>query len=1190
MPVARIGDMTLIGGPILSGSPGVLAGFPSGKPCSPAANLLSIGSPVNPAIGAKVLVNEVDLSLPCELPFTLARSYSSYKTATPSAVGILGPAWKSPLDVSLTVKNREIILHDQEGRSIYFEQLIEGSSLFSPSENIWLLRGGKEELIGGNPALGNIWKQIPLEYRLDRNSYFVMNNVLGPISIYHYPHQNHQDETAIYPQPVAEKRHLVMTVDIFGNRVHYEREKEGEQLITQITDSAGRVFRLEYEQLFKKNFNNAHKNGYGEDSGWRLMALFLENDPLFDLLPKKALVEYRYTSKGELSAVIDRSGKECREFTYDPHHIARMVGHNYSGRPMTTYRYDAAGKVIEQHNPEGLSYYFSYGTDEAIVKDNLDRVDHYFFAGEKGLRRVVKHIRKDGTIVENKFDHNGRLIAQIDALGRRKSFDLDVASGKVVGKTTDDGQEYRYDYNSMGLVVRTKTPSEEITEYHYDDYGRLIEEVNHLDEKISYQYGKNSARLAKKINPLGQATSYEWNLYGQKIAETTAEGHTTRFNYDQWGNVEEIRYEEGVLEKNRYDARNRLIESSTQTQATTYYRYNDAGDLIRLTYADGSYKTMEYNSQGLMIKSEYADQIQKYHYDSAGRMVKFINENSAEAFFEYDVMDRLIKEVGVDQREKYYLYNEVGLLTEEREQELLVTYHYNHQDQLVKKEYQDPDVGAETIKYDYQTGRLHSCEKLVDDEVVGVRFGYDALGRIAKETQWVNQGKERVWQYEISHRYNALGVREASKIEGLPEHLYEVDSEKYLTALRFGARALLAIDRDALYREKHRQFGQYILRSEYDKAGHLAKNIAEDHALTILNRHYQYDVKGQLIQTLTNSGETQYHYDVTGRLDNVISNNYTREYHYDKAGNRLPNVAHPLYPQFTENRLMEDELYFYHYDHFGNLIKKEHRFDDENHQYFYNCAQQLVRFEKYVGTDKVKETHFRYDGFGRRISKEISNFCDREFINETHYWYGWDQEKLVTIEHDEERIHTLYNPASLEPLIRIAQPLPLPEKVETLSELISSGVEVELPDLIKDRFDRVEREIRAGALSGEMAEWLADMGFDEQSIKAFLPDIPENSQVTMHYYQCDPSGTPFALINENGVIEWEIELDPLGNKIREENEKKLYQPLRLVGQFYDGDSGLHYSLNRYYDPMNGRYISQAPRTPELTTVNPYLAH
>jgi YD repeat-containing protein len=101
--------------------------------------------------------------------------------------------------------------------------------------------------------------------------------------------------------------------------------------------------------------------GYGTDSGIRLDAVWLAHDPVYpDTLPVRPLVRYTYTPRGELAAVYDRSGTPVRSFTYDGTHPGRMVAHQFTGRPPVTYRYDAAGRVVEQRNPAGLSYTYGY--------------------------------------------------------------------------------------------------------------------------------------------------------------------------------------------------------------------------------------------------------------------------------------------------------------------------------------------------------------------------------------------------------------------------------------------------------------------------------------------------------------------------------------------------------------------------------------------------------------------------------------------------------------------------------------------------------------------------------------------------------------------------------------------------------------------------------------------------------------
>ncbi len=71
-------------------------------------------------------------------------------------------------------------------------------------------------------------------------------------------------------------------------------------------------------------------------------------------------------------------------------------------------------------------------------------------------------------------------------------------------------------------------------------------------------------------------------------------------------------------------------------------------------------------------------------------------------------------------------------------------------------------------------------------------------------------------------------------------------------------------------------------------------------------------------------------------------------------------------------------------------------------------------------------------------------------------------------------------------------------------------------------------------------------------------------------------GTPQALMQPTGQIDWQIELDPWGNTLKEYNPLDLYQPIRMQGQQLDEDSGLFYNRYRYYDPKLGRYISRDP--------------
>ncbi|EDS8862045.1 RHS repeat family protein, partial [Salmonella enterica subsp. salamae] len=136
----RQGDMTQYGGPVVQGSAGVMIGAPTGVACSVCPGGMTSGNPVNPLLGARVQPGETDFALPGPLPFVLSRTYSSYRTKTPAPAGLFGPGWKAPFDIRLQIRDKELILNDNGGRSIHFAPLFPGETAFSRSESFWLAR------------------------------------------------------------------------------------------------------------------------------------------------------------------------------------------------------------------------------------------------------------------------------------------------------------------------------------------------------------------------------------------------------------------------------------------------------------------------------------------------------------------------------------------------------------------------------------------------------------------------------------------------------------------------------------------------------------------------------------------------------------------------------------------------------------------------------------------------------------------------------------------------------------------------------------------------------------------------------------------------------------------------------------------------------------------------------------------
>jgi RHS repeat-associated protein len=77
-----------------------------------------------------------------------------------------------------------------------------------------------------------------------------------------------------------------------------------------------------------------------------------------------------------------------------------------------------------------------------------------------------------------------------------------------------------------------------------------------------------------------------------------------------------------------------------------------------------------------------------------------------------------------------------------------------------------------------------------------------------------------------------------------------------------------------------------------------------------------------------------------------------------------------------------------------------------------------------------------------------------------------------------------------------------------------------------------------------------------------------------YFYQNDHLGTPQKLTAINGAVVWAAKYSSFGEASIE--VETVENNLRLPGQYYDQETGLHYNWHRYYDPATGRYLTPDP--------------
>ena len=80
----------------------------------------------------------------------------------------------------------------------------------------------------------------------------------------------------------------------------------------------------------------------------------------------------------------------------------------------------------------------------------------------------------------------------------------------------------------------------------------------------------------------------------------------------------------------------------------------------------------------------------------------------------------------------------------------------------------------------------------------------------------------------------------------------------------------------------------------------------------------------------------------------------------------------------------------------------------------------------------------------------------------------------------------------------------------------------------------------------------------------------------VYYIYADHLNTPRQVVNQHNQVVWEWRQDdPFGNNVPV-NANGFVFNLRLPGQYFDQETGLHYNYYRDYDPLTGRYVQFDP--------------
>jgi RHS repeat-associated protein len=136
---------------------------------------------------------------------------------------------------------------------------------------------------------------------------------------------------------------------------------------------------------------------------------------------------------------------------------------------------------------------------------------------------------------------------------------------------------------------------------------------------------------------------------------------------------------------------------------------------------------------------------------------------------------------------------------------------------------------------------------------------------------------------------------------------------------------------------------------------------------------YAYNPVGNITSIADLTDTRAFAYDALDRVIRGGTDAAPETYEYDPVGNRVRSFLSATHAHDRAGRLLEDDQFRYTYDANGNLTTKTAKVSGAVTTYRWDALNRLIRIELPDGTSAA----YRYDGFGRRIEKNVNGVITR---------------------------------------------------------------------------------------------------------------------------------------------------------------------------------------------------------------------
>lgn len=833
--------------------------------------------------------------------------------------------------------------------------------------------------------------------------------------------------------------------------------------------------------------------------------------------PYKGQLLLKYDENGRLSEIVQMPEKRSLILQYNEFGlIARILFNSFPIhlQELISYKYDEKGRLINVLDGTGKSIIYEYDEQDRLISET-NRTGGTFRMRYDQTGKCIE-ISGDGGYKRQVIEYNERakITRSTDSLGYTTIYELND-NGQVTAITTATGAKTAYQYDDYGRIIAEIDPLGRSSRYRYNDLGDRVEVTDISGTTVKIEY--NNAHLPIKLEtPDGACWLWEYNEENQLVSFTNPKGGKWSYIRNIDGSVSEAKTPSGQHIRYRYSNDMRSVEISDQFGAIRR-EFDPWGNLIADYDAEGLLRSYEYDSLGRLVKIIESDGAEiTERLNELGILAESIDANGYRTRFHCNAYGDLLEKIdpkGNITRWEYDLNGRISNIYNEKNERLHIEY--DADDNIIMQESFDGRITRYEVDLAGQLTKVHKPDGTT------IEYERDPAGNIVaiKYPDGSKQEYKYNWANQIIWAKNA-----DSEIKFEYDLLGNLISEE-----QFGLKIEYVLDNEGILLEQ--KFNNGIidhLAFDYDQRQRLLSIKSADKIFT----KYNYDSLDRIITREMPGGSEHFTYDKRRRVkeqlikDHIARTLINRQYNYDNADNLL-SVKDNLRGQTS-----------YHYDEREQLTKVICS-DRDDEIYSYDPCGNLIA---------TKDFHLNYDKGNRLIS-----------AGKKRYEYDANGNVSAVIE-DGKVTKYIYD---AEGFLRTVEH---PDGTKTSFGYDPLGRRVwKEHNGIKTYYFWAKSDLLAEECQDNKSEYLIGNSYPI----SLWHDGNHYEIITSHIFM------PYEILDDNGEIVWSGEYDAFANLLWEKGIR-LSQNLRLPGQYFDKETGLHYNVFRYYDPSVYRFLSPDP--------------